>query len=138
MIFQRQIVVPTRGRATHELSAEVSGVVSASGIRVGLCNVFIEHTSASLIMCENADSTVRSDLERFMAALIVDGDPMFEHRSEGIDDMPAHLRSVLTQTSITLPVADGRCILGTWQGIYLWEHRLRPHQRRVFITVFGD
>jgi secondary thiamine-phosphate synthase enzyme len=103
-----------------------------------MVNVFIAHTSASLTVCENADPTVQRDLEAFMARLVPDGDPLFRHTSEGPDDMPAHVRSVLTDSGLTLPVAGGRCKLGTWQGIYLWEHRNRPHQREVTVTVYGD
>jgi secondary thiamine-phosphate synthase enzyme len=99
--------------------------------------VFTAHTSASLMICENADPDVRRDLETFMADLAPDGDPRFVHTAEGPDDMPAHLRSILTQTDLTIPVRDGRLALGTWQGVYLWEHRLRPHARRVVVTVQG-
>ena len=101
----------------------------------GLCHVFVQHTSASLVICENADPTVRSDLERFMGRLAPDGDPIYDHTLEGPDDMPAHVRAVLTKMDLTVPVARGRCALGTWQGIYLYEHRLRPHSRKVVVTV---
>jgi secondary thiamine-phosphate synthase enzyme len=132
------VTFSTPGRATLEISGEVQRVVRESGVQSGLCNVFVHHTSASLIVCENADPTVRDDLERFAARLVPDGDPLFRHTAEGPDDMPAHVRSVLTMTSVSLPVAGGRCDLGTWQGVYLWEHRSRRHQRRVTITVIGD
>ena len=109
-----------------------------SGITNGLCHVFVHHTSASLMFCENADPSVRRDLETFMSRIAPDGDPVYEHASEGPDDMPAHIRSVLTQTEITLPVENGRPNLGTWQGLYLWEHRHQPHRRKITVTVVGD
>jgi len=133
----RTVTVSTRGRGTFDLTAEVQAVVGESGVRAGTCNVFVHHTSASLIVCENADPDVRGDLERFLARLVPDGDPLFEHTAEGPDDMPSHVRSVLTATSLTLPVAGGRCDLGTWQGVYLWEHRRAAHRRRVTISVLG-
>lgn len=131
-------VLATRGRGTYELTDQVQRVVRESGVREGLCNVFVHHTSASLIVCENADASVRSDLERFFARLAPDGDPIFRHTLEGPDDMPAHVRSILTQASVCLPVSSGRCDLGTWQGIFLWEHRVEPHRRRVTISVMGS
>lgn len=134
----RSFVVETRGRGTVEVTRDIQAVVAASEIGQGLCNVFIHHTSASLIVCENADATVRDDLERFFARLVVDGDRLFQHDAEGPDDMPAHIRSVLTATALTLPVRDGRCALGTWQGIYLWEHRHAPHRRQITVTVVGS
>jgi secondary thiamine-phosphate synthase enzyme len=133
----RATTIATRGRGTFDITREVEAAVQAAGVASGLCTVFVHHTSASLILCENADPTVRSDLERFLARLVPDGDPLFEHTDEGPDDMPAHVRSVLTQASLSIPVAGGRLDLGTWQGIYLWEHRHRSHDRRVTITVIG-
>lgn len=129
------LVVDTEGRGTIDLTRRVQQVVAASGIRDGMCHVFIHHTSASLMLCENADPQVRRDLEAFAARLVPDGDPLFEHDDEGPDDMPAHVRSVLTQPSLSIPVAGGRCDLGTWQGLYLWEHRTAPHRRRVTVSV---
>lgn len=131
------IIVATPGRGTTDISTKIQQVVADSGVVLGLCNVFIHHTSASLIVCENADPTVRSDLERFAARLVPDGDSLFEHTDEGPDDMPAHVRSILTQTSLSIPIAEGRCSLGTWQGVYLWEHRHAAHQRRLTVTVLG-
>lgn len=131
------IAVSTRGRGTIEITDDVQRIVRAAKISTGLCNVFVHHTSASIIVCENADPTVRSDLERFAARLAPDGDAMFEHTAEGPDDMPAHVRSVFTQTSVGIPIAGGRCDLGTWQGVYLWEHRTHPHRRRVTVSVIG-
>ena len=138
MLTQREIQVETRGRGTYELSGEVQSVVRDAGIRSGMCHLFIRHTSASLMLCENADPAVLRDLETFMARTAPDGDPMFTHTAEGPDDMPAHVRSILTQSDLNIPVIEGRCALGTWQGIYLWEHRRRGHRRKVVVTVTGD
>ncbi len=138
MIRQEEIKVATKGRGTYDLSREVQQAVRESGIRTGLCHVFIRHTSASLMICENADPAVMRDLETFMERQVPDGDPMFTHTAEGPDDMPAHVRSVLTQTGLNVPVTDGQCALGTWQGIYLWEHRLAPHNRKVILTISGE
>ena len=138
MLKQIGIKVSTRGRGSYEITGEVQRAVASSGVRRGLCHIFIHHTSASLILCENADPSVRKDLEAFMSRLAPDGDPLFSHTAEGADDMPAHVRSVLTQAGLDLPVNDGRCDLGTWQGVYLWEHRLAPHTRRLTLTVHGE
>ncbi len=138
MIRQEEINISTQGRGTYDLSRQVEQAVRSSGISTGLCHVFIRHTSASLIICENADPAVMRDLETFMERLAPDGDPMFTHTAEGPDDMPAHVRSVLTQTGLNIPVSEGRCALGTWQGIYLWEHRLAPHNRKVMLTISGE
>jgi len=138
MIKQQEINVSTEGRGTYELSQQVREAVRSSGISTGSCHVFIRHTSASLIICENADPAVMRDLETFMQRQVPDGDPMFTHTAEGPDDMPAHVRSVLTQTDLNVPVTEGRCALGTWQGIYLWEHRLAPHNRKVMLTISGE
>ena len=138
MLTQREILVETRGRGTYELSGEVQSVVREAGIRSGMCHLFIRHTSASLMLCENADPAVLRDLETFMSHTAPDGDPMFTHTAEGPDDMPAHVRSILTQSHPNIPVIEGRCALGTWQGIYLWEHRRRGHRRKVIVTVTGE
>lgn len=130
--------VSTRGRGTYDITRDVATIVSASSARLGLCTVFIHHTSASLIICENADPTVREDLERFASRLVPDGDRLFKHDEEGPDDMPAHVRTVLTQTSIGIPIVDGRLTLGTWQGLYLWEHRTAPHARKVTVMITGE
>lgn len=136
--FHREtFVVRTPGRGTHDVTDRVQAIVKTSGVRDGQCTVFVHHTSASLILCENADPTVRRDLEAFAARLVPDGDPIFRHTDEGDDDMPAHVRTILTQSSLTMPVTGARCDLGTWQGLYLWEHRTVPHQRRVTVTVVG-
>ena len=138
MFKQSTIEIRTPGRGTVDVTREVQREVAESGISTGLVHVFLKHTSASLMLCENADPTVREDLERFMAKTAPDGDPMFRHRSEGPDDMPAHVRTVLTQSDMTLPVSGGRCALGTWQGIYLWEHRHHGHHRRLMVTIQGE
>jgi len=128
----------SRGRGLSEFTDAVQRFVADSGIRQGLLTVFCRHTSASLLLQENADPTVQRDLERFFAKLVKDGDPAFEHDLEGPDDMPAHIRSALTQTSLGIPVCDGRMVLGTWQGIYLYEHRHRGHTREVVLHLIGD
>jgi secondary thiamine-phosphate synthase enzyme len=138
VIARDELRIETKGRGTYDLSGDVQRVVSASGIDTGMCQVFICHTSASLMLCENADPAVMHDLETFMSRMVPDGDPMFTHGSEGPDDMPAHVRSILTQSDLNIPVVNGRCALGTWQGVYLWEHRYAPHSRRVIVTVQGD
>jgi secondary thiamine-phosphate synthase enzyme len=136
-VYQRTITVTSRGRGTLELSREVVTAVRDAGVTTGLCHVYCHHTSASLILCENADPTVRRDLEAFMARLVPDGDYLFDHTDEGPDDMPAHVRAILTSSSLTVPVTRGALALGTWQGIYLWEHRNMGHSRQVTITVHG-
>jgi secondary thiamine-phosphate synthase enzyme len=129
--------VSTRGRGFHDITPEVQRAVKESGIRQGLCTVFLHHTSASLILCENADPDVRRDLEAFFSRLVKDGDTLFQHDAEGPDDMPAHVRTVLTQSSLSIPIQEGAADLGTWQGIYVWEHRTSPHRRRVTVSVLG-
>jgi secondary thiamine-phosphate synthase enzyme len=136
-IEQRELRFDMKRRGSREITNEVQDVVRASGIERGLCTVFVHHTSASLMICENADPSVRGDLERYFARLVPDGDAIFEHTAEGPDDMSAHVRSILTQSSLTIPVDGGRCDLGTWQGIYLWEHRTGPHRRKVSVSVLG-
>lgn len=134
---QFSLDVHTDGRATLEITAQVQQLLRESGIHQGLCHVFVHHTSASLIITENADADVRRDLETWLAGMVRDGDPAFRHDQEGADDMAAHIRSVLTQTEITIPIERGRLALGTWQGLYLWEHRYRPHRRRLTVTLNG-
>jgi secondary thiamine-phosphate synthase enzyme len=137
MVFQKEIQITTQGRGSYNVTEKVERVVRDSGIDKGLCHVFLSHTSASLILCENADPAVRQDLETFLAHLVPDGDPMFIHRDEGPDDMPAHLRTILTHSDLTIPVRDSQCALGTWQGIFLCEHRTHAHQRHIVVTVQG-
>ncbi len=138
MISQKDFQIATPGRGSTNITSEVERIVAASGIRTGLCHVFVAHTSASLMLCENADPSVRRDLEYFLARLAPDGDPAYEHSLEGADDMAAHLRTILTHSDLTLPVRNGRCALGTWQGIFLLEHRTHSHQRRITVTVQGE
>ena len=135
-VHQEQLSIHTSGRGFADISSEVTQVVAASGIVTGLCTVFVHHTSASLIIQENADPAVLQDLARWMADVAPES-RRWEHASEGPDDMPAHARSVLTQTSESIPVTGGRLGLGTWQGVFLWEHRARPHRRRVTVHVHG-
>ncbi|MEM6986440.1 MAG: secondary thiamine-phosphate synthase enzyme YjbQ [Pseudomonadota bacterium] len=136
-MFQQRLTIATSGRATLDITGEVARVVRASGVDVGMCSVFIRHTSASLMITENADPDVQRDLETAFARLAPDGDPANVHTMEGPDDMPSHTRSVLTQTQLNVPIADGRMLLGTWQGIFLWEHRYRPHRREIVVSVFA-
>ena len=133
-----QFEVVTRGRGFHSLDEHLQRAVEESGISSGLLHLFLCHTSASLVVSENADPDVLRDLETVMSRLGPDGDPAYRHRLEGADDMAAHVRSVLTLTEISLPVRAGRLSMGTWQGLYLWEHRYRPHRRRLEVTVQGE
>ena len=138
MVVQDSLTIATGGRGTIPVTDVVQARVRGSGIRTGLCHLFLHHTSASLVLCENADPDVRTDLDRFMARLVPDGDALFEHTAEGPDDMPAHIRSIVSGADLTLPVAGGTCDLGTWQGVYLWEHRTSGHRRRMTITIYGE
>jgi len=131
------IELGTEGRGTYDLTARVAGVVAEAGVAAGLCTLFVRHTSASLLISENADPTVRRDLEAWLARAVPDGDRLFRHVAEGPDDMPAHVRSALLATSLGIPVLGGRLALGTWQGIYLYEHRVAPHRRSVACVVQG-
>ncbi len=138
MIAQRTLTLSTRGRGTYDITHQVREQIRESAIRLGTCHLFVQHTSASLVVCENADPTVRRDLEAFLARLAPDGDRLFQHTDEGPDDMPAHLRAILTNMDLTVPVRDGDCLLGTWQGIYLYEHRTHPHRRCIILTISGQ
>jgi len=138
MVFQQELSFSTSGRSTINITAQVQNIVAQSGITIGTCHVFVQHTSASLILCENADPDVQRDMETYMQHIVPDGDPMFLHQDEGPDDMSAHIRTVLTNPDLTMPVTNGSCSLGIWQGVYLWEHRTHPHQRRVIVTVQGE
>jgi len=131
----RRIAVDARGQGLHELTGEVSALVRESGIREGLCTLFVQHTSASLVVQENADPSAARDLERFLARLVPEDDPAYTHTAEGADDMPAHIKSALTATSLSIPVIDGRLALGTWQGVFLWEHRHAGGRRHVAIHL---
>lgn len=138
MVEQKALEFRTRGRGTTDIMADIARIVAASGINKGLCNVFLQHTSASLILCEKADPDVRRDLETLLSRLAPDGDPAYVHDTEGPDDMAAHARSILTSNSLTIPVSEGRLMLGTWQGVYLYEHRHAGHARSVVVTVMGE
>jgi secondary thiamine-phosphate synthase enzyme len=131
------IEIRTPGRGFCDITRELQGCVRESAVENGLCHVFLRHTSASLLITENADPDVRRDLETFISNIAPDGDPAYLHRMEGPDDMPAHIRSVLTASELTLPIRNGRLALGTWQGAYLWEHRYRPHRRVLDVTILG-
>ena len=135
---QKTLHIEMKGRGSRDITSQIESLVTSSGIDIGICHVFIQHTSASLMVCENADPDVRVDLETFMSNLIPDGDPMFVHIDEGSDDMPAHIRSVLTQTEVTLPISQSRLELGIWQGVYLWEHRHHAHTRKIVVTIHGQ
>lgn len=134
-LYQTEITIATGERCSVDITERVATAVRESGVRQGLVHLFLKHTSASLMLCENADPDVRRDLEAFFQRLIPDGDPLFEHRSEGPDDMSAHVRSVITHNDLTIPVRDGRLALGTWQGVYVWEHRFRRTDRELVITI---
>ncbi len=136
-IEQLPITFNTPGRGTQDITAEIKTRLSTLSIQQGLCHIFLKHTSASLMLCENYDPQVRMDLEHFLVRLVPDGDPLFKHVLEGKDDMPAHIRTVLTQISLTIPIQNGTLALGTWQGIYLYEHRYQPQERHLIITGVG-
>ena len=125
----------TKGQGLHEITDEIIRLVVSTEVREGLCTLFIQHTSASLTIQENADPSARRDLETWLNRLVPEDDPLYTHTTEGPDDMPSHIKAILTSTSLSIPVLDGRLVLGTWQGIYLWEHRTRPHQRTVIVHV---
>jgi secondary thiamine-phosphate synthase enzyme len=135
---QSQLDVATDGRGTYDVTGQVQAAVRAAGVQTGIVHLFVHHTSASLLINENADPAVHCDLERFLQRLVPDGDPVFEHDAEGPDDMPAHVRTMLTSVELSVPISAGRLALGTWQGIYLYEHRTTPHRRRLTLTVFGE
>jgi secondary thiamine-phosphate synthase enzyme len=137
MAHQTVLEFSTAGRGTRDITDAVAKAVAESGIDCGLAHVFVQHTSCSLTVTENADPDVRRDLETIIARLAPDGDPAYRHDTEGPDDMAAHARSLLTDTALTIPVGGGRLLLGTWQGIYLWEHRTAPHRRSVVVTIIG-
>ncbi len=138
MIHQQHLHFDCPGRGSREITDAVAGVVRESGIATGLCHVFVQHTSCSLMICENADPGVRTDLETILGRLAPDGDPAYVHDHEGPDDMAAHARSILTHTDLTVPVGEGRLQLGTWQGVFLWEHRSHRHRRNLVVTVHGE
>lgn len=137
-VIQKTLVFKTRARHPYEFTREVQAAVAKSEIKQGICHLFIQHTSASLMLCENADPDVQTDLETFMQSIAPDGSPMFCHTAEGPDDMPAHIRTLITNVSLTIPITNSLCQLGTWQGIYLWEHRTTSYSRNVIMTLYGE
>lgn len=138
MHHQSRFEVATGGRGTRDITEAVARVIAQSGVQVGIAHVFVQHTSCSLLVTENADPDVRRDLETVLERVAPDGDPAYRHDTEGPDDMAAHARTVLTGESVTLPVGGGRALLGTWQGVFLWEHRTQPQRRSVVVTVLGE
>ncbi len=137
-IVQEHLNISTRGMGTTEVTREVARIVEHSGLVTGTVTVFCQHTSCSLVIMENADPSARRDLERWLDRLVPSDDPDFTHTLEGPDDMPSHIKMALTRTSEVVPFAAGRLLLGTWQGIFLWEHRASPHRRRLVVTVMGE
>jgi secondary thiamine-phosphate synthase enzyme len=138
MVHQVTLSIESRGPGTHEITEAVAREITRSGLKAGLVTVFCQHTSCSLVIMENADPTARRDLEAWLDRLVPADDPHFEHTMEGPDDMPSHIKMALTRTSETVPFSEGRLMLGTWQGIFLWEHRRHSHTRRVVVTVIGE
>ena len=136
-VHQTTLTVRTRGQGTLEITDEISRVLKASGLAQGVATVFCQHTSCSLVLMENADPSARRDLEAWLQRLVPEDDPQFTHTLEGADDMPSHIKMALTRTSETIPFADGKLLLGTWQGIFLWEHRRAPHTRSIVLTFLG-
>src|SRR3990167_6283705 len=132
---QHTFTTLTSGRGMINITNSVAKFVSVTSVLTGMCNIFLHHTSASLILCENSDPDVQQDLESFMGRLAPDGDKLYKHTAEGPDDMPSHVRTVLTANSISIPITQKHLHLGTWQGIYIWEHRLDPHERKVTVTI---
>ncbi len=131
----KQLTISTSSQGLHDITSEVQAMVARSGVIEGLCTLLVQHTSASLTIQENADPSARHDLEQFLNRLVPENDPLYTHTLEGADDMPAHIKAVLTATSLSIPVAEGQLLLGTWQGIYLWEHRHHGGSRRVAIHI---
>ena len=136
--YQKAIRLQTQGKSLHKITKKIEAIVFASGVKTGLCTVFVRHTSASLIIQENADPDVLTDLNKFFAKLVPEDPMAYIHDAEGPDDMPAHIRSALTHTSEHIPISQNRLVLGTWQGIYLWEHRQRSHNREIVVHISGD
>lgn len=136
--YAETFVVPTPGKGTYEITDACARLIAASGVKTGSATIFVQHTSCSLVIFENADPSARTDLHQFFDQLVPENLPYFIHTHEGADDMPSHLRMVLTQTSVVIPVIRGRLALGTWQGIFLFEHRRAPHRRSVAVSVVGE
>lgn len=139
MIYQQSLEINTvHGRGFYPLDKFIHQFIKDSHVTAGLCHIYLPHTSASLMITENADTTVLKDLEAFMRRLVPDGDSLFKHTAEGRDDMPAHIRAALTQTAVSIPIIDHVLALGTWQGVFLWEHRLKAHRRKIFLSVLSN
>ena len=138
MVYQETLTLPGRGAGLHEFTDKLAALVARSRVRGGVAHVFCQHTSASLVIMEKADPSARRDLEAWLDRLVPEDDPHFTHTLEGPDDMPSHIKMALTRTSETIPVGEGRLLLGTWQGVFLWEHRAAPHARRIVVTVLGE
>jgi secondary thiamine-phosphate synthase enzyme len=137
-VVQATFDVSSRGKGTYEVTGRVEEILRDSGLSTGTVTVFCRRTSCSLVIMENADPSARTDLERWMERLVPENDPRFEHTAEGPDDMPSHIKMALTRTSEVIPFSKGRLLLGTWQGIFLWEHRSRPHRRQLIVTIHGE
>lgn len=135
MTLQETLTIQTHQRGTLDITDSIKNIIAKATIKTGLCNLFLHHTSASIILCENYDPTVREDLEAFMQRLIPDGDKLFKHTLEGPDDMPAHIRTILTQNSLVIPITENKLNLGQWQGVFLWEHRTQGHLRKLTVTL---
>lgn len=136
--FQSELAIRTSGKGTYDLTSQIQEALTQSGTADGLCVAFCRHTSCSLVLMENADPSARSDLENYLDRLVPDGDPHFTHTYEGPDDMPSHIKMALTRSSESIPFRNRRLQLGTWQGLFLWEHRVQPHQRSILVTVLGE
>ncbi len=136
-VIQQELCIQTRAKGLHNITSDIDAVVRKSGVSAGLCNVFVQHTSSSLVIQENADPSARADLEYWLDRLAPEDDPNYTHTAEGSDDMPAHLKAAVTKTSEQIPILNGKLGLGTWQGIYLWEHRHRGHKRKIIVTILG-
>ena len=136
-VYQTSLTIHSRGQGTYEITADVAQVLAKSGLSRGIATVFCQHTSCSLVLMENADPSARHDLEAWLDRLVPPNDPHFTHTLEGADDMPSHIKMALTRTSETIPFAEGKLLLGTWQGIFLWEHRRAPHVRTLVLTFLG-
>ena len=137
-VFQTEIKVITRGQGTYEISDKANNALSASGLQNGVLSIFCRHTSCSLVLMENADPSARHDLEAYMKRLVPENDPLFTHTCEGPDDMPSHIKMALTRSAETIPFSNGQLLLGTWQGLFLWEHRDQAHTRTLIITLTGE
>lgn len=135
--YNKEVLIKTPGQGLHEITEVIVSVLREADVRLGLCTVFIQHTSASLTIQENADPSARRDLEKWLNRLVPENDKLYTHTAEGPDDMPSHIKAILTSTTLSIPVIDYNLTLGTWQGIYLWEHRARPHSRKIAVSIIS-